>query len=205
MSALNGYFTMGGPVMYPLGLCSVLILAIALERLFMLRRQRVLPAAFCLEVEDLLKEMRVPEAAMLCKANGSSLARVLYAGLTSPLQTWEMRKETVESIGRQECHLLEARLGFLSALTGASPLLGLLGTVTGLLRVFQTIEAAGTGNTALFASGIYEALITTVFGLGIAIPGFLIFKFLERRVEELVVEMEVKTLRILALVPPSAQ
>jgi len=189
----------GGPIMYPLGLCSVLLLGIVFERAWSLRLRRILPTRFLIEVDDLVRRGKLPEASTLCKTNDSSIARIFLAGLQHPTRPRELCREALEAAGRQESAKLQTNLGILAAIASVSPLLGLLGTVMGLLQVFRTIEAHGAGNTSIFAGGIYQALITTVVGLIIAIPAFLVTKYFESKVESLVREMERAGLELLDL------
>ncbi|MCD6291885.1 MAG: MotA/TolQ/ExbB proton channel family protein [Deltaproteobacteria bacterium] len=190
----------GGYLMYPIMFCSVLTLAIFFERLFALRRSRVIPDKFIIEVSDLVRQKRMEDALTQCRLNNSSIARVLMAGIARHDKSRQQVKEAVEDVGRLEAATLERFLTILGTIAGIAPLLGLLGTVTGMIKAFSVISNAGIGNPQMLAGGISEALITTAAGLTVAIPAFVFFKFLRSRVDKRILRMERVSIEILDLI-----
>ncbi len=190
----------GGYLMYPIMFCSVLTLAIFFERLFALRRSRVIPDKFIIEVSDLVRQARMEDALTQCRLNNSSIARVLMAGISRHNKSRQQVKEAIEDVGRLEAATLERFLTILGTIAGIAPLLGLLGTVTGMIKAFTVISNAGIGNPQMLAGGISEALITTAAGLTVAIPAFVFYKFLRSRVDKRILRMERASIEILDLI-----
>ncbi len=190
----------GGVLMYPILLCSVLSVAIFLERLWGLRRGQVIPNAFIIEISDLIRLRKLDEARTLCKLNDSPIARILMAGLKNYGQKWEAVKESIEEVGRLEAASLERFLTTLGTIAGIAPLLGLLGTVTGMIKAFTVISHAGIGNPQMLAGGISEALITTAAGLTVASPSFVFYKYLRSRADKMILRMEAICIDILDLI-----
>ncbi len=184
----------GGPVMIPIIGCSVLALAIFLERLYFLQTGKILPSNLVKKVKDLVQQEKLNEAIAVCEENGSSLAHVLAAGLKCPLKQREILKERIEETGQVEAASLERFIEVLGTIASISPLLGLLGTVTGLISIFDQITTRGTGDPQIFAGGIGEALITTAAGLIVAIPVFVAYRFLQSRANKLIHQMEMEAL-----------
>jgi biopolymer transport protein ExbB len=205
-------FVKGGPVMYPIVLGSVLALALFLERIWALRRERVIPAAFRGRVRTMVREGKLSEAEVLCQENASSLANIVGAGLKEAGKPRREIKESVTEVGRREVASLERYVDFLGTIAAVEPLMGLLGTVTGLIRAFQKVEAVankgGGVNPGDLAAGIWVALITTAAGLIVAIPAYLGYRYLQGRVNSLIVEMEEDSLELADLIatttPPDA-
>ena len=197
-------FVKGGPVMIPILLGSVLALGLFLERLWALRREQVIPASFRSRVRALVRSGRLSEAEVLCQENGSSLAVIIGAGLRETGKTRAEIKEAVNDVGRREVSHLERFVDFLGTIAAVEPLMGLLGTVTGLIGAFQRVEAQalkGSGvNPGDLAGGIWEALITTAAGLVVAIPTYLAYRYLQGRVDGLVVEMEEDSMELAVLI-----
>ena len=190
----------GGYLMYPIMICSVLTLAILFERLFALRRSRIIPEKFIVEVSDLVRQQRMEDALTQCRLNNSSIARILMAGISRHNKSRQQVKEVIEDIGRLEAANLERFLTILGTIAGIAPLLGLLGTVTGMIKAFSVISHAGIGNPQMLAGGISEALITTATGLTVAIPAFVFYKFLRSRVDKRILRMERVSIEILDLI-----
>ncbi len=190
----------GGVLMYPILLCSILTLAILFERLFALRRSRVIPEKFIIEVRDLVRQGRMEDAMTKCRLNDSSIARVLMAGISRHTKPHQQIKEAIEDVGRLEAANLERFLTILGTIAGIAPLLGLLGTVTGMIKAFNVISHAGIGNPQMLAGGISEALITTAAGLVVAIPAFVFYKILRARVDKRILRMERVSLEMLDLI-----
>jgi len=176
--------------MYPLLLCSIASLAIFLERLWALRRSRVVPRDFLIEAEENVRQRRIVETVTLCKKNDSSVARIMLAALRNFGRSREVIKEVVEEIGRFEAIKLGQYLEALSTIASISTLLGLLGTISGMVKVFHVVSVGGLGNASLLSSGISEALYTTVTGLTIAIPTVVAYKYCLGRANRFITEME---------------
>jgi biopolymer transport protein ExbB len=201
-------FVKGGPVMYFIVAGSVLALALFLERIWSLRRERVIPPAFRGRVRSLVRDGKLSEAEVLCQENASSLANIVGAALKESDRPRSEIKEMVTDVGRREVTILERYVDFLGTIAAVEPLMGLLGTVTGLIRAFQRVEAladkGGGVNPGALAAGIWEALITTAAGLIVAIPAYLGYRYLQARVSSLVVEMEEDSLELAELIAETA-
>jgi biopolymer transport protein ExbB len=187
----------GGWVMWPLLLCSILALGIALERAWTLRESRVIPDHLVAQVWQLLKANDLGEEKLAAVRASSPLGRVLAAGLALREAPRDVMKERIEDIGRHVSHDLERNLNALGTIAAIAPFLGLLGTVSGLIRVFSSIDAEGLGNPAALAGGISEALITTFAGLALAIPALVAYRHFRGRVLELVLRIEEEVMRLM--------
>ena len=186
----------GGPFMYPILFCSVVSLAIFMERLWILRRKLIIPKDFIVKVEELVERSKIPEAIFLCQGNGSSIARIFLAGLKNAGRGMWLVKEAIEEKGRREGVILERNMGALLTIANLSPLLGLLGTVWGMYKTFNAISVHGVGGTAPLAGGIAEALITTATGLMVAIPTLVAYRFLIDKAQILIFEIEESSIRL---------
>ena len=192
------YVVQGGVVMVPIGLCSVLAMAIIVERLWNLRRKRLIRSDILNHIEELLRERKIPEATTLCKRHETVMTRILLVAILNHDRPRADIKEMIEDYGRQEVPSLERYLTTLGTIASISPLLGLLGTVVGLLRVFEAIaQEGGVPNPAILSGGIHNALITTVAGLCVAIPSLVAYNYFTRRAEGLILEVERISLRLL--------
>jgi biopolymer transport protein ExbB len=189
----------GGPVMVPLLLCSVISLSIMVERCLSLRRNRILKYDVLQRIEELLRDRKIPEASTLCKRYPSSMTRILLAAILNHDKSRQEIKEIIEDAGRQEVPVLERYLTILGTIASISVLLGLLGTVMGMIRTFNAIAALGYGHPEALASGISEALVATATGLAIAIPTLVLYNFFTSKVDSLVIEMEKNSLRMLSI------
>jgi len=187
----------GGWLMLPILVCSVLSVAIILERSLALRRAVVTPAGLATDVERALVQGRFDADRIAALRRGSALGRVLAAGLacaeSDPLRV----REAVEESGRHAVHGLERYLNALGTIAATTPLLGLLGTVIGMIKVFAAITTSGVGDPQILAGGIYEALITTAAGLSVGIPSLMFHRYFRGRINELTVEIEQQALRLL--------
>jgi biopolymer transport protein ExbB len=190
MEILTDLIRRGGWVMYPILFCSLVALAIILERAWALRRGRVIPRSLVLSVNDLLSRRQYNEAAFLCQDGQNPAARLIRQGLRLIGRRRELFKDVMEETGRREAGYLSSHLGLLGVIASISPLLGLLGTVSGMINAFGAVAQAGMGNPGLLAGGIGQALLTTAAGLIIAIPAMLIHRLLLSRVETLTTELE---------------
>jgi biopolymer transport protein ExbB len=189
----------GGIFMYPITFCSIIALAIFLERMWVLRRKHIIPEEFVRNVGDLLKKQKISEAIFLCQGDMSSIAKIFLAGLKNTKKGMWLIKEAIEERGSREATILEKNVGILSTIANLTPLLGLLGTVSGMIKTFNAISVQGIGNPAPLAGGIAEALITTAAGLCIAIPTLVCHRFLKDKASTLIFEMEENSIRLIEL------
>jgi len=180
----------GGIVMIPIIFCSFLALAVFIERIFALKKDKIIPASLFVAVKELIRENRTGEALYLCGRNDSCLARVIMSGLKSEGRRGSDIMDIIEEAGRREVVYLDKYTGILGTIANITPLLGLLGTVSGMIKAFNEISAGGVGNPAVLAGGISEALITTASGLTVAIPTFVAYKYLLSKADSIVAEME---------------
>jgi biopolymer transport protein ExbB len=192
------WFVRGGPVMYPILACSVIGLAIFLERLAFLRRKHLLPERFVRGVTRAWQGGEFEVAWRLCQQQDVPLARILRAGLLKVKQGPREVERAIEMSGSHEAGVLEANLRFLGAISNIAPMLGFLGTVTGLITAFDVIAVQGTGDPKLMADGVSEALITTEFGLFVGIPALGAYHYLRAKVDRLLHEMEAITIDLLS-------
>jgi biopolymer transport protein ExbB len=186
----------GGPVMVPIILASIIAAAIFLERLWTLQQRRVLPAELTDKVWKWVEQRQIQDKHILALQQNSPLGKILAAGLANRHRDRSIIKEAIEDTGRHVVHELERFIGMLGTIASISPLLGLLGTVVGMIRTFNAIQTQGVGDPAALGGGIAEALITTAAGLTVAIPSLLAYKYLRGRVETLVVQMEKESIKL---------
>jgi len=187
----------GGFLMYVILLCSVVGLAVFLEKLYHLHRAAIDPEPLLLRVRELVGDANTASALSLCRETPGPVAHIIAAGLSKAGLARPEIKEAIEDAGLREVSRLESRLGILATVAHISPLLGLLGTVLGMIRTFRTIENLdGLVNPSNLAGGIWEALLTTAFGLIVAIAAFVAYNFLVSRVEKMVGQMEVSAVEI---------
>ncbi len=190
----------GGIFMYPIIFCSIVALAVFLERLWVLKRNHIIPKKFILQVEELLLKRKISEAISLCQNDMSSIAKIFMAGLSNTQKGMWLVKEAVEERGSREATILERNVDILSTIANLTPLLGLLGTVSGMIKTFNAISVQGIGNPAPLAGGIAEALITTATGLCVAIPTLVCYRVLKDKASTLIFEMEESSIRLLELI-----
>ena len=196
----------GGLLIWPILLCSILALAIIIERMFALKRRNVSPSGLTDSVGKLLMRGGISPRAIAEIEGNSPLGRVLAAGLKISHQHRVVIKETVEEAGRHEVHELEQHLQTLGTIAAITPLLGLLGTVIGMIKVFSAITIFGVGDPQALAEGISEALVTTAAGLSVGIPSLMFHRYFRGKINELAVDMEqqaVKFMRILQQQDPA--
>ncbi len=189
--------------MVPIILCSILALTIIAERLWALRRSQVVPNGLGVQVEEWAARHELDRRHIEQLRAGSALGRVLAAALVNRHRPRELMKEAVEDTGRHVVYRLERFLNTLGTIAGISPLLGLLGTVIGMIKVFSSILEHGVGNANVLAGGISEALITTAAGLTVAIPSYFFYRYFKGRVEEYVVSMEEKAINLIEAIERS--
>lgn len=193
----------GGWLMLPLVLCSVLAAAITVERLWFLQRRKVLPADLSAKVTVWAERRQLDERHVKALEESSPLGRILAAGVARRHAPREIIKEAIEDTGRYVVHDLERFLNTLGTIAGISPLIGLLGTVVGMVKVFAAITQQGVGDPSALAGGISEALITTAAGLSVAIPALIAYRYLRRRVDTLVLEMEREAVQLVDALAPA--
>ena len=190
----------GGIIMVPIVACSILALAIILERFWTLRVSRVAPATTINELWRWIKKKELNSRKLKALQVSSPLGRVLAAGLMNAKHGREIMKESIEHEATQVIHELERFLNPLGTVATITPLLGLLGTVIGMIKVFAEIQLAGVGDAGNLAGGISEALMTTAAGLSVAIPALICHRYFLRRVDELVVNMEQEAIKLVEVV-----
>lgn len=186
----------GGWLMLPIIACSVVATTIVAERLWTLRRGRVLPKNLVAQIWKMHRKGNLTNAHINTLRQGSPLGRILAAGLVNRFHSREVMKEAIEEVGRQVVFELERYLNTLGTIASIAPLLGLLGTVVGMIKVFSAIVTAGVGNPTVLAGGISEALITTAAGLSVAIPTLMFHRYFAGRVNLFVVGMEEQALKL---------
>lgn len=193
MHEIYDFLYKGGPVMIPIMLLSVVALAIFLERMWFLQMSLVAPEGFAEKIQHLLSTGKKQEAVVLCQTNSTPLAKILLVIIGNENVSGEETLKLAEEVGKREASKISRYIEALGTISTVEPLLGLLGTVTGLIKAFQrVVYYAGEGavDPAKLASGIWEALITTAAGLIIAIPCYLGYKYLVARADSLISRIE---------------
>ncbi len=184
----------GGPVMIPIILCSMIALAVVMERFYHLHRVKIDTQKFLDTIVDSIRRNKIKEALQICEQTQGPIPQVLRVGILKHDRPREEIREAIQDAAQHEIPRLEQNLGILGTISHIAPLLGLLGTVTGLVRCFQIIQEKSSAmnpiNPGDLAGGIWEALLTTVAGLMVAIPTIVIYNYFVHRVETFVNEME---------------
>lgn len=182
----------GGWIMLPLFLASIITVAIIIERYIVIRKSRLNIPAFLMKLRGMLKRKDITGAISYCMEEKSSAANIIRKGLKKYNLGHERVIEAIENAGKQEVHKLEKGLSVLATISGVAPLLGFLGTVTGMISAFMRIEdLQGSANPSDLAGGIWEALLTTAFGLAVGIISYTFYNYLVSRVKKLVLDMEI--------------
>ncbi len=198
----------GGPVMIPIGLCSLVALTVIVERLISLRRKKILPPSFLPDLKTVLKDAVGDKSKALeyCNRHPGPLSNMLRAGIKKLGEPVELVRRHIEEAGAREVVRLRKFLRGLSVIASVAPLLGLLGTIFGMITAFQTVAASAEalGRTELLAKGIYEAMITTAAGLLVAIPTVLAYHAISAKVERLVFEMDAQAIEFVEDYAPSS-
>ena len=194
---LAAWYGMGGWVMHALLACSILVVGMALERLWALRRNAVIPRRFMRTVSEHWRKREIPEVVSLCASTDVSIARVLRAGLLHFGEGLSRVEGAIEVAGDHEATLLRRNLSVLSALGNIATMMGLLGTVLGMIQSFDLIAQTGTGDARVVAGGIFQALITTAAGLVVGIAAVAVHSYLRRKVEILEIDLEDTSFRLL--------
>jgi biopolymer transport protein ExbB len=186
--------------MLPIIACSIVALGIVIERLWSLQRKRVMPEYLMRQILQLHKENKLNLADLDKLKSSSPLGKILAAGLLNREHNKVVMKEAIEEVGRQVVHELERYLNTLGTIASISPLLGLLGTVIGMIKVFSVIVTAGVGDPGVLAGGISEALITTAAGLSVAIPSLMFHRYFSGLIDRLVIGMEEQALKLVEVI-----
>ncbi len=194
------FFEKGGLMLLPIVLCSIVALGIIVERFWSLKRNKILPPDLVPKVWKLSREEKLDAMAIRRIKVGSPLGAILATGLANSRFGREIMKESIEEVGRQVAHDLERYLTALGTISAITPLLGLLGTVVGMIKVFSAIMSQGVGDPSVLAGGISEALITTAAGLAVAIPSLMFHRYFEGRVDDLVLNMEEESLKLIEMI-----
>ncbi len=189
-------FKSGGLLMWPILACSVVATTIVCERLWTLNRRAVTPRHLMEQIRVMLERREIDPARVKAIRDSSPLGRILAAGLVNSQHGREIMKDAIEESGRHVVHELERYLNSLGTIAAITPLLGLLGTVIGMIKVFAAITAFGVGDPTVLAGGISEALITTAAGLSIGIPALMFFRYFKGRVYALTMDMEQEAIRL---------
>ena len=184
------FLTKGGVLMIPLFICSILSLAVIIEKLIILRARKVLPPEIEKVVQNYSSKDDISLVTSVCRQNKSLLARIILIVLNHRNLPYQRMKEEIVNNVRQELRSLEKRLGVLETIASVAPILGLLGTVVGMIKVFSVITSQGVGNASALSGGISEALLTTAFGLTVAIPALICYNYFIRKSEDLILDIE---------------
>ncbi len=189
----------GGLLMWPIIICSVIAMAIIGERFWSLQKKKIVPPDLVPQVWSLAKEKKLDDTTIRRLKTNSPLGAILSAGLINSKYGREIMKESIVEAGRQAAHELERFLNSLGTIASVTPLLGLLGTVLGMIKVFAAIMSQGVGDPGVLAGGISEALITTAAGLSVAIPSLIFHRYFEGLVEAYVLDMEEESLKLIEI------
>lgn len=186
----------GGWLMLPILACSVIALAIILERFWTLQPRRVAPDKLVARIWQLNQNRKLDNNVISEIRNGSPLGRVLAAGLMARSYDRQVMREAIQEVGHHVAHDLQKFLTTLGTIAAITPLLGLLGTVVGMIQVFAVITSVGVGDPGELAEGISKALITTAAGISVAVPAIFFVRFFRRKVDGLVVQMEEEAIKL---------
>lgn len=186
----------GGIMMIPIVLCSIAVIAISVERYWTLNPARVAPKALLAQIWTWIKNNQVDAAKLRELRTGSPLGKILAAGLSNSRHGREVMKESIEDAANQVIHDLERYVGTLGTIANVAPLLGLLGSVFGMIETFNAIMLQGSGNASVLAGGIAVALVATAAGLVVAIPATILHRYFIRRVDSLAVLLEEESIKL---------
>ena len=195
----------GGWLMLPIIACSIVALAIIVERIWSLQVRKVLPRNLVAQVWRWEKINQLNDQHLQELQSSSPLGSILAAGIINRNESRDFMKDSIEDTGRHVVHELERYLNSLGTIAAITPLLGLLGTVIGMIKVFATITTQGVGNPGALAGGISEALLTTAAGMSVAIPTLMFYRYFRGRVRMLVVRMEQEALRMVEVMHAERQ
>ncbi len=186
----------GGLLMAPIILCAIIAMGIILERYWTLQSKKVIPEDLTSKVWGWVEKDALDQQQIQTLHQGSPLGQILAAGLINRDRERVIMKDSIEDTGRHVVHEMERYLDTLGTIAAVTPLLGLLGTVIGMVKVFTAITTHGVGNPTVLAGGIAEALITTAAGLTVAIPALIGYRYYRNKIDTLVVEMEKEAIKL---------
>ncbi len=192
-------FKAGGWLMFPLFICSIIAIGIIAERFWSLQGKHISPPELVTQIWQWLRFQQVDESRIRALQASSPLGQILAAGLINRDYPREITKESIEDVGRHVTVSLEKNLNTLGTIAAITPLLGLLGTVIGMIKVFAVITTEGVGNPETLAGGISEALITTATGLVVAIPSLIFYRYFRGKISRLVVDMEQQATKLIEI------
>src|SRR5574341_1639345 len=195
-SGVVEFMRKGGFFMYPILLCSIVGLAIFIQKIWALRAKRIIPEGFLSNLYGFLSQGKLGEAIVFSRTNGSSIARIALTALENSNKSKEELKEEIEAEGRKEAQELGRYIEGLGAISNASTLLGLLGTISGMIKIFKVISEQTIVNPPSLAAGISEALYTTAFGLLVAIPAYIAYKYTSGKADGFISDMEAERRRV---------
>lgn len=191
----------GGAIMYPIILCSIIAFAIVLERLYYLRRIKIDTVAFMNNIESALKYNKIAESVKICEDTKGPVARIIKAGILKYDRPRQEMREAIEDAGHREVPMLEKHIKILATIAYIAPLLGFLGTVVGMIEVFQVIQLKAIAFNPVsaqdLAGGIWKALLTTAAGLIVAIPAIVAYHYLVNKVQDFTLEMESSAIELI--------
>ncbi len=187
---LWSFFQKGGVLMIPIALSSLVSLEVIIEKLIMLRRKKIIIPEVKSVIKNVSSEEDLKLAISVCDQHKGVLSNLMKIVLRQEGSSYEHRREELSDRGRQEIRGLERGLGVLETIAAITPILGLLGTVIGMIKVFQVISVQGVGEASALSGGISEALITTAAGLSVAIPALIFYNYFSRKTENLILDIE---------------
>jgi len=191
--------------MWPILACSIAAVAIIIERFWTLNRRGVTPPHLWQQVQGMLERRDIDQTKIAVIRNSSPLGRILAAGLANMRHGRDVMRDAIEESGRHVVHDLERYLNSLGTIATITPLLGLLGTVFGMIKVFAAITSHGVGDATVLAGGISEALLTTAAGLSVGIPSLMFYRYFRGRVAELTIFMEQEAIRLIEILEGARQ
>jgi biopolymer transport protein ExbB len=190
-------FLAGGFMMWPILICSIIVIAVSAERYWTLNPNKIAPKTLLAQVWTWIKNNQLDATKLRELKNSSALGQILASGLSNSKHGREVMKDSVQEAAGQVIHDLERYVNVLGTIATVAPLLGLLGTVFGMIETFNEIMLQGSGNTGALAGGISVALYTTAFGLIVAIPATISHRFFQRRIDSIVVTMEEESIKLI--------
>jgi len=193
-------FKSGGFLMWPILACSIAATAIIIERFWTLNKRAVTPRHLWTQVQQMIERRDFDQTKVNVIRESSPLGRILGAGLANIRSGRDVMRDAIEEAGRHVVHDLERYLNSLGTIAAITPLLGLLGTVIGMIKVFAAITSHGVGDATILAGGISEALITTAAGLSVGIPSLMFYRYFRGRVMELTINMEQEAIHLIEII-----
>ncbi len=190
METIQELFRQGGIMMYPLLFSSILALAVSIEKFLTLKTSKIIDPKILSVLDAIKSNEDINVAKNVCRSNLGVFSNIVLVALEYREESQEQIRQILNDQGRQEVRVLESRLGILETISGIAPLLGLLGTVLGMIQVFKVIADKGLGNPALLSGGISEALVTTAVGLVIGILSLISFNYFDNKANSIILDIE---------------